>query len=68
MRERIVERSGSWHIATAIGASGRFVSWAKMGPITGDGPLTEPGYHVWFNFGATRDDAVKAIKQELGIA
>lgn len=51
-----VTQHGDFEVATARGASG-FTSWAKMGRIQSDCPIKEPGAHVWFNFGATRDEA-----------
>lgn len=68
MKERVIERLVGWQIASAPSRIGNgFVSWAKMGPIQGASPLSEPGAHVWFNFGATRAEAVQNIKRELGI-
>lgn len=67
MRGIQIERVNGWQIATAIGATGHFVSWGKMGPILGTSPLDEPGEYVWFNFGETREDAAMALKMELGL-
>lgn len=61
-----VTQHGDFEVATARGASG-FTSWAKMGRIQSDCPIKEPGAHVWFNFGATRDEAHARILAELGL-
>jgi hypothetical protein len=62
-----VDRLNGWSIATARGATGRFVSWAKMGMIQRDSPITEPGAHVWFEFGETRSEAPNKLRAELGL-
>lgn len=67
MAERIIERCGAWQIASAQAPSGRYWSWAKMGPITGTSPLDEPGQHVWAQSASTREKAVAALKHELGL-
>ena len=67
MKDRQIEKLGAWNIATANGKSGSVVAWAKMGPLTGTGPLDEPGEHVWFEFGMTREDAKGKLMAELGL-
>ena len=62
-----VETCGDWQIATAPGELGGFMSWGKMGRITGTNPVNEPGEHVWFNFGGTREQASRNLKVELGL-
>jgi hypothetical protein len=65
---RRIQRAGDWYIATAAcRVSGDYVAWAKMGPITGRSPMDEPGGHVWFQFGATREQAIERLYRELGI-
>ena len=61
-----VTRHGEFEIATGRGVS-EFTAWAKMGRIQSDCPIKEPGAHVWFNFGATREDALARILAELGL-
>jgi len=67
MDDILIERCRGWQIASARGVSG-WVSWGKMGPITGTSPLDEPGEHVWFQLGATRAEAVEGLKRELGLS
>lgn len=67
MTEKQLIRRGDWHIASANGLSGRFVAWGKMGPIVADDPVREPGEHVFFEFGETREAAVKRLIDSLGI-
>lgn len=64
MKEKEVTRHGDWYVATARGKHG-WVSWAKLGPITADDPIAEPGQNVWFNFGDTRTEARENILAEL---
>ena len=66
MDEVQVTRHGDFEIATARGTSG-FTAWAKMGRIQSDCPIKEPGEHVWFNFGPTREKARENILAELGL-
>ena len=67
MQEVQVSTHGGWQVATARGASGGFVAWAKMGLIQSDCPIKEPGQHVWINFGATRDEARNRVLAEVGL-
>lgn len=61
-------RHGYFHVATMPNRNGGgFVAWAKMGSIIGAHPLDEPGAHVWFNFGSTRDEARGNLLAELGL-
>jgi hypothetical protein len=69
----VIERCRGWQIASRPAArvqrdKPKFLAWAKMGPITGTGPLDEPGFNVWFNFGRTREEAVATVKREIGIS
>ena len=68
MRDVQVTKHGAFQAATAPGADGGFVAWAKMGPITGDCPVSEPGEHVWFCFGASRDEALRAVLADVGLS
>jgi hypothetical protein len=61
-----VQREGAWSIATAPGRS-CFMAWAKMGRITGTSPINEPGEHVWFEFGSTRQEAADKLRRDLGL-
>ena len=63
---RIVSDRG-WSFATVPGCKSGFMGWAKMGPILGTNPFNEPGEHVWFEFGDTREAVVNALKRELGL-
>lgn len=69
MLEREIEQCGDFQIATARAKFGTktWWAWAKMGIIQSDRPLKEPGEHVWFDFGSTRQDAAEKIKRELGL-
>lgn len=67
MDDVIVTTHGDFQVATAPGATGGFVAWAKMGHIQGDCPITEPGQHVWFDFGRTREEARDHVLAELGL-
>lgn len=67
MKDRQISKHGDFQIATAKGASGRFIAWGKMGKIVADDPVTEPGNHVWFQSGATREDAKDKLLDELGL-
>lgn len=66
MNDVEVTRHGEFEVATARGMDG-FTSWAKMGRIQTDCPIKEPGAHVWFNFGPTREIARDRILVELGL-
>lgn len=68
--EKQVTRHGDFEVATARAAksSSGFMSWAKMGRIVGDCPITEPGAHVWFNSGRTREEARDRLLAELGLS
>lgn len=61
-----VTRHGDFEVATVRGKSG-FTAWAKMGAIQTDCPIKEPGAHVWFNFGRTREEARNRVLDELGL-
>jgi hypothetical protein len=65
----LIERIQGWQIATARARHGlrRWWAWGKMGSIQGDSPLTEPGSHVWCEFGDSREEASRKLKQELGL-
>lgn len=67
MRDRQVTQHGDFQIATAIGHSEEYVSWGKMGIISGIDPVTEPGAYVWFQFGRTREEARNNLLSELGL-
>lgn len=66
MQKIEVTKHGDFQVATARGGEG-FVSWAKMGTIVADCPVEEPGSHVWFNFGSTREEARGRILKELNL-
>ena len=66
MRDVEVTRHGDFEVATARGEHG-FTSWGKMGRIQSDCPVKEPGTHVWFNFGRTRQEARDRTLVELGL-
>jgi hypothetical protein len=66
MKNVEVTRHGDFFVATAEGDDG-FTAWAKMGMIQTDCPVKEPGTHVWFNFGRTREEAKRRILDELGL-
>lgn len=66
MKDVEVTTHGDFQVATARGQSG-FAAWAKMGKIQTDCPIKEPGAHVWFNFGSTREEAQRRILDELGL-
>lgn len=71
--EVIIEHCRGWSIATRPAPrtqrdKPRFLAWAKMGEITGTGPLDESGLNIWFNFGRTREEAVATVKREIGIS
>lgn len=67
MKDVEVTTHGDFQVATALGPNG-FTSWAKMGMIQTDCPIKEPGAHVWFNFGSTREEARSRILDELGLS
>jgi hypothetical protein len=54
------EKLGDWYFATVLGDHG-WVAMAKREPFVGTDPIREPG-QVWFSFGASRDDALAAVK------
>jgi hypothetical protein len=62
-----VTKHSDYEVATIPGSYDGFVAWAKMGRIQGINPVDEPGEHVWFNFGQTREDAKRKILNELGL-
>lgn len=62
-----ITRHGAFNVATKQGVGGWFIAWAKMGQIQGSDPLSEPGSHVWFNFGRTQDEAKGKLLAELGL-
>ena len=66
MHEIEVTRHGDFEVATGRGVAG-YTAWAKMGRIQSDCPVKEPGAHVWFNFGATREEARDRVLAELGL-
>ena len=66
MKDVEVTTHGDFQVATARGENG-FTSWAKMGTIQTDCPIKEPGAHVWFNFGRTREEARRRILDELSL-
>ena len=66
MKHVEVTTHGDFQIATGRGESG-FWAWGKMGLIQTDSPLKEPGSHVWFNFGKTREEAKTRLLNELGL-
>jgi hypothetical protein len=61
-----VSKHGDFSIATRAFKEG-FVAWGKMGPIQGEGPLSETGRHVWFQFGETPAQAKDLLLEELGL-
>lgn len=63
----IVEKVSGWQIASARAYSGAFWSWGKMGTIMGTSPLNEPGQHVWMERALSREEAVRKLKEELGL-
>ena len=65
--QRVVTRFGDFCVATVPHPSGGYVAWAKMGNIVGPSPLYEPGQHVPFAFGRTRDEAREKVLEELGM-
>lgn len=63
----IVTEHGRWQVASAPCRSGDgFYSWAKVGEIVGECPISEPG-DVWFEFGRTHDEARGKLLAELGL-
>ena len=62
----VISRHGDFQVATARTKKG-FTAWAKMGPITSDSPLTEPGAYVWFSLRETREEARDSLLDELGL-
>ena len=64
---REVTQHGDWQIATTESKVSGFMAWAKMGRIVADDPISEPGAHVWFAFGPTRDAARISLLKELGL-
>lgn len=66
MKDVEVTTHGDFQIATARGKTG-YTAWAKMGKIQTDCPIKEPGNYIWFNFGNSREEARKAILDELGL-
>lgn len=67
MQEVEISTHGGWQVATARGSSGGFTAWAKMGRIQSDCPIKEPGEHVWFNFGESREEARRRVLAEVGM-
>jgi hypothetical protein len=66
--EKQVTRHGDFQVATAKGKGDGFLSWAKMGMIQGDCPLSEPGDPVWFDFGKTREQARANVLAQVGLS
>lgn len=66
MKDVEITTHGDFQVATARGPNG-FTAWAKMGAIQTDCPIKEPGTHVWYNFGRTREEARHRILDELGL-
>jgi hypothetical protein len=66
MKDVQITTHGDFQVATAKGEN-HFTAWAKMGRIQTDCPIKEPGEHVWFNFGATREEARERVLDELGL-
>jgi hypothetical protein len=66
MKDVEVTKHGDFQIATGRGEHG-FTAWGKMGTIQTDCPIKEPGAHVWFNFGLTREEAESRLIDELGL-
>lgn len=52
-----------WHFTVWQGRTG-WVGLAKRSPFVTGHPLTEPG-EIWFEFGATAEEALKAIKASV---
>lgn len=63
-----VTRHGDFEVATAKSKGFGFTAWGKMGRIQTDCPIKEPGAHVWFNFGPTREKARENVLAELGLS
>lgn len=63
-----IQKKGAWSVATkpCVNGSG-FMAWAKMGQIVGSDPIDEPGAHVWFDFGPTREAASAKVLQQIGL-
>ncbi len=59
-------RHGDFEVATVPSKSG-FYAWGKMGAIQGNGPTSEPGGPVWYQFGASRKEARDKLLSELGL-
>ena len=65
---RQIQKIGAWQIAVDTEPfEGWFTAWGKMGPITGDGPIDEPGEHVWCQSARSPEEAVKRLREELAI-
>jgi hypothetical protein len=66
----VIEQEGEFYFATkpvrhSQEVGRHYLGWVKRGPITGSGPLDEPGDPVYFQFGDTRESVIVALKQEL---
>jgi len=70
MDDRQIERIRGWQIATACARHGSksWWAWGKMGQIQGSSPLSEPYSDVWIQYGATREEASRKLKEELGLS
>ncbi|MBR0871189.1 hypothetical protein JQ633_12530 [Bradyrhizobium tropiciagri] len=54
-----------WHFHVhASHAGGDFIAMAKKEPFVNGDPLREPG-DVWFEFGASPDEAMAKLKRSL---
>lgn len=66
MKDIEITTHGDFQAATKPGGD-EFIAWAKIGRIQSDCPIEEPGSHVWFSFGATREIALSNVLKELGL-
>lgn len=62
---KTITKHGNWSIAEAPCRSG-YYAWAKVGEISSDNPVDEPG-EVWFEFGDIPDEARGKLLRELGL-
>lgn len=40
----------------------RWMAWATIIPMTDAGPINEPADPLWFEFGATEEEAIECLK------
>lgn len=66
MKEVQRDRYGQFGIASIYNPrTGMASAWACIGDTVGTNSMDEPAEHVWFQYGASRTEAIELLKAEL---